>query len=328
MAVDINIDDLTTGSVDGTGTFDKMMATVAAQLDDQFKKNRMNASDYAKVYTQLMQSTMQSAIQFELGRELAAAQASLVIQQEANAVKEGELIDAQRLDVLAATDLKEAELLNIPKQGQLLDSQKLQVDAQTANVEAELLNIPKQGELVDAQKLQVDAQTANLEAELLNIPKQGQLLSQQRTNLLSEELLTAARMALTEAQELTEGATKLKIEAETALIGQQKTNATTQNTVLSSQKSKLDSEKSLLDQKKVTEEAQTKDSAGGSTVTGVIGKQKALYERQAQGFEWDAAVKRVKAANDVYAIAKSNDPDAVGDPSNMITVLTSKLSEL
>lgn len=300
MAVDINIDDLTTGSVDGTGTFDKMMATVAAQLDDQFKKNRLTASDYVKVYTQLIQSTMQTAIQFELGRELAAAQASLVIQQEANAVKEGELIDAQRLDVLAATNLKEAELLNIPKQG----------------------------ELVDAQKLQVDAQTANLEAELLNIPKQGQLLSQQRTNLLSEELLTAARMALTEAQELTEGATKLKIEAETALIGQQKTNATTQNTVLSSQKSKLDSEKSLLDQKKVTEEAQTKDSAGGSTVTGVIGKQKALYERQAQGFEWDAAVKRVKAANDVFAIAKSNDPDRVTYPDNMLSVLTSKLSEL
>lgn len=347
MAVDITVDDLTTGSVTGTGAYDRLMATVSAQLESQFQQNRINSSDFAKIYTQAIQYALQAAVQFELGREAAAAQAELLIaqkglvaQQELNAVKEGQNIDAdtankeqqlvnltsENLRIQAVTAQVEAETLNVPKQGLLLDAQKADVEASTSlkeqqetNLAAEALNIPKQGQVLDAQvlnlgseKLRIEAQTDQIEAETLNIPKQGALIDaqtdlqeQQKLNLVTEESKTAQ---------------------EVSLVTQQTANALAQNAVLVAQAAKIGEEENLLAEKIKTEKAQI--TATGVDADSVIGRQKALYARQTEGFEWDAQTKRVKAANDVYAIAKSNDPDEVSDPTNMITVLEAMLTNL
>lgn len=129
------------------------------------------------------------------------------------------------------------------------------------------------------------------------------------------ELVTAqAELAILE---------KDKVNAEIEVLQQQLLNLQQEKLNLEAAKLKTDAEIDLLKQKKVTELAQTEDGASG-----VVGAQIALYGAQKQGFVDDAKVKRVKAANDVFAIAKSNDPTAVNDPVNMISTLESTLTQL
>lgn len=61
--------DLTTGQVNGAGTFDQIMVGLAAQLKEQFDKGRITGEQYAKAYTTLTEGAMSNAVQFLLGRD-------------------------------------------------------------------------------------------------------------------------------------------------------------------------------------------------------------------------------------------------------------------
>lgn len=111
------------------------------------------------------------------------------------------------------------------------------------------------------------------------------------------------------------------LNAQTALLGQQLTNATTENLVLQAQKCKLDaefdligqnvlkagSEISLLNQKTSTERAQV--SAMGVDEDSVIGRQKRLYFAQTEGFSRDAEQKAAKILADSWGIRRSTDEE-------------------
>jgi len=319
--------------LEGLGTVESTKLVVAKTATEGSNKKLVDA----QVVTQGVQQ-----LDIEAGTVLKESQNTQVLADTLNIPKQGLLLDKQAekltADIAVSVAQKSnliADGLNIPKQGLLLDKQVLDVSAGIELKGQQVLNLASERNLTDEkvtseeinqtliteQKAMFTQQRTNLQAEALNIPKQGTVLTNQAAKIVADTTLSTQQKTNLVSEEL-------KIDAETALIGQNKTNAVTQNTVLTSQKSKIDSEKSLLDQKKATEEAQIKDTASGVTVAGVIGKQKALYARQTEGFEWDAQVKRVKAANDVYAIAKSNDPDAVSDPNNMISVLQTMLSDL
>lgn len=63
----------------------------------------------------------------------------------------------------------------------------------------------------------------------------------------------------------------------------------------------------LMLQKVKTEKAQIHDLVDGLPVLGVIGKQKTLYERQADGFLRDAEHKMAKLMADVWAVQRTTD---------------------
>lgn len=60
----IEVSDLTTGSVDGTGVFDQLMRAIDAQLNDQFTKGNITKDQYAMMFNQMTQTAMSQAIQF------------------------------------------------------------------------------------------------------------------------------------------------------------------------------------------------------------------------------------------------------------------------
>jgi hypothetical protein len=66
----------------------------------------------------------------------------------------------------------------------------------------------------------------------------------------------------------------------------------------------------LLAAKVNTEDAQTKDTVAGSAVTGVVGKQKILFDKQAEAFTNDYVHKMVKLQLDSFAVYKSANPDS------------------
>lgn len=62
-------DDLTTKTVDGTGTFDVLMSSISAHLGSEYDKGRITGAEYAKVYLGAMEAAMGNAVQFLLQKD-------------------------------------------------------------------------------------------------------------------------------------------------------------------------------------------------------------------------------------------------------------------
>ena len=275
------------------------------------------------------------------------AQTALVAQQKVNLVSENINIGKQGLQIDAQTALVGqqkanliAEVANTPKQGLLIDAQKLDVEAKTCNIIAERLNIPKQGALLDAQTLntikQVDIAIAEIaiktqqvlesienvsiaRAKLVNIPKEGALLDAQVSNTTKQGLLVDVQKAEVTAQTAGINADILNKPKQGALLDQQVVtaqadaiNKVKEGVVLDRQGTKILAEELLLKHKAITEQAQYGDNVTsilGTTVavTGVVGKQKLLYNAQTEGFARDAEQKLAKIMADTWNIRRSTD---------------------
>ena len=86
--VDIQITDVTTGAINGTGVFDKLMSTVKAHITEQYDKGRIKGQDYATVYLGALQGVLAQSVEYVLREKLTE------VQIEA-AVKDIELKTAQ-----------------------------------------------------------------------------------------------------------------------------------------------------------------------------------------------------------------------------------------
>ena len=72
--IDIQITDVTTGAINGTGVFDKLMSTVKAHIAEEYDKGRIKGQDYATVYLGMIQSVLQQSIEYVLREKMTEAQ--------------------------------------------------------------------------------------------------------------------------------------------------------------------------------------------------------------------------------------------------------------
>lgn len=131
-ATPIEVSDLTTASVDGTGVFDVLMRSVKGHLEQEFTKGRIKGNEYATVYLGAMQSTLNAAVQFALQRELQNAEISVKESQKClldaqfdKTVAETGMVVDLRQKTAAETNLLDAKTINEGKQGIVLDKQAL-----------------------------------------------------------------------------------------------------------------------------------------------------------------------------------------------------------
>lgn len=281
----VDISNLTHATIDGNGVFDVLMRTVNAHLQKEWTANRLKGTEYSTVYLGALESTMNTSLQFLLAKDKLNAELAILEQQlvnlkveEINATKQGLLLDKQLDDLVAATALKTQqkanlvdELLTNAQQRSNLVTEQARISAQTTQIAAETLNVPKQGLLIDAQKDTQLQQKLNLADELLTA-------AQQRTNLSSENQAIIAKTANTAQQTsnlLAEAAnipiqgavyasTRLKIDAEKALLIDKLTTEASQRTVLAAQASgyKRDAEQKAA-------EIMTRAFAAIATTTGM-----------------------------------------------------------
>lgn len=139
----------------------------------------------------------------------------------------------------------------------------------------------------------------------------------------NEAALIQAQIELTEVQ-------KLKVEAEADLVRQQILNAEVENRVLEAQICKLKAEydvllesraktvaeAALLAQRTATERAQT--VGAGVDVDSVIGRQKVLYQSQADGFKRDAEQKAAKLLVDSWNVRRTTDEGTTANVTNKL----------
>ena len=245
----VDISNLTHATIDGNGVFDVLMRTVNAHPQKEWTANRLKGTEYSTVYLGALESTMNTSLQFLLAKDKLNAELAILEQQlvnlkveEINATKQGLLLDKQLDDLVAATALKTQqkanlvdELLTNAQQRSNLVTEQARIAAQTAQINAETLNVPKQGLLIDAQKDTQLQQKLNLADELLTA-------AQQRTNLSSENQAIIAKTANTAQQ--------------TANLLAEAANIPIQGTVYASTRIKIDAEKALLIDKLTTEASQ------------------------------------------------------------------------
>lgn len=317
-----NITDFTTGAITGTGVFDKMMASLGAQLESQEAKGLITGAEYSKAYIALVQIAMQTALQFALQADTSYWQNQ---QAQIAAITGRIAMEKARYEYLAAQYQVET-ILPLQSAGLTLDN----AGKTTANsIAAYQLStvLPAQVALTNAQKSHEDAETAvaNYQVSTL-LPGQVLLTASQKIGqddqnaILAYNLATVlpGQVALTLAQKNHEDA-ETSISAyqlSTVLPGQvaftssQKTLVDTQNSSANYTLTNiLPEQKTLTHEQAEVQHAQTLDVRldGTTSVTGLVGKQKALYSQQITSYQRDAEVKAAKLFSDAWITQKTMD---------------------
>jgi len=102
---DITIAQITEGTVDGDGIFDKLMQAGEAHLFQEYQRSRITGKEYSTVYLGMMQSAMAQAMQFVLGEQQADKQADLITEQTLSATAQTALLAEQLLKTTAEKEL-------------------------------------------------------------------------------------------------------------------------------------------------------------------------------------------------------------------------------
>lgn len=170
--------DMTTGATDGTGTFDVLMQGMKAQLREEFDKGRITGAEYTKAYTSLVQSTMQFAVQYLLGRDQAYWQAVLAQSQAVTARVQLEETKVQAFTALVEARNATANLALTKAKLGTEDAQYGQLKYQIDNLlPAQLTQVTTQTQVTSKQIALVGEQTEAQRAQTLDVRTDGQAVA-------------------------------------------------------------------------------------------------------------------------------------------------------
>lgn len=120
IATEFNIDELTTGTVDGTGAYDVLLKTYKAHLWEEYKQQRIRGTDYANAYIQLLSQGLGHISNYALQKaklplelQLLEAQIQKLGADTILTTKQGGLVDAQIYSTMKDVELKDYELKHI-----------------------------------------------------------------------------------------------------------------------------------------------------------------------------------------------------------------------
>ena len=91
----LDVSNVTTGTIDGTGTFDVLMQTVFLHLQREYAAGRITGDMYAKAYIEIMNNTLAQATQYVVAAFQATANDELVAAQIRKINKDIELVTEQ-----------------------------------------------------------------------------------------------------------------------------------------------------------------------------------------------------------------------------------------
>lgn len=141
---DLAITELTTGVLDGTGVFDKLMSAHKAHLESEFNKGRIKATEYATVYLGSLDAVMQGSMAFLVQSKKLVLEQQLLEQQVILAGIEVQKANIA-LQILESTKLKTA-------------AEVLQVQAQTSLITQQTANSVIEGTVLTAQECKLRAE--------------------------------------------------------------------------------------------------------------------------------------------------------------------------
>ena len=197
----------------------------------------------------------------------------------------------------------------------LMQKQRIELEAQLLAQQIILAQVEVQK--ANAELAIIQANLDKIPTEIAHIEAQTSLIGQQKLNLVSEELAIDAKTAFTEQQTTNLVAEALNTPKQGLVLDGQKCKLDAEYDMILGQTLKGASETSLLAQKLLTEKAQT--TSLGVDSDSVIGKQKALYGAQTDGFSRDAEQKAAKLLVDTWNVRRTTDEGTVADSTNKLS---------
>mgnify|MGYP000862316626 CR=1 FL=1 len=327
----LNIAELTTGSLTGTGVFDVLLQTLRLHLDREFTSGRITGTAYATVYSQALTSFLGQATAYCLSKAklaLELKQMQEVIEltqlQQTKLTAETSLVESQQSQVEAETNKVLYETTHVlPENVKVIKNQQDQLIAQTNKVATDTVIAIKQGHLTDAQTCQVKAETNKVNAEVtLKLPEEVALLELNQAQVTAQTTQVTAQTANTTAQtaQVTYTNANLlpaqlaQLTAQTAGTTAQTAQVTYTTTNLlpaqlyqtTAQTANVTAQTNLYEQKLETEVCQTQ---AAPTATSVMGVQNALMVKQTENYKRDAEQKAAKIMIDTWNVRRNQDPD-------------------
>jgi hypothetical protein len=318
---------LTTRQVDGQGVFDALMSSVNEHLKVEYDKGRITGAEYTRTYIALAQAAMTNAVQYALTKDqsfwqaqnaqIAAVTARVGLENarlkhvhqtpaEIDLIqKQAAAADAQRTLTLKQVDVATAQITLVGAQANQVGVENNRITAQTAQITAQTAQIAIENSRINAQTTQINAQTAQVTAQTNQIPVQTSQIQAQTALLTAQATTVPIQNAQIQAQTAQVTAQTAQIEAQTLLVTQQRLVATEQVQATIAQTA-------LIREQSEVQRAQTLNTRlDGTTITGVLGKQRDLYNQQIEAYQRDAEVKIAKLFSDAWITQKSIDEGLV-----------------
>ena len=340
----LNVTELTTAEIAGTGVFDVLMQSVKNHVQEEHAKSRITGKEYATVYLEALQSTMAQSVEYllrakTLGFELdnLGKQGVLLDHQAEIAIKDAQLKFAQIAQTQAQTDLTEqqvksaeAEAHKIPVEISLLrsnlelagvekDLRIAQVGLAETEKDIAVYNLanktPVEVELLQAQTDNAQSQIALTEAQVIKITEENKVIP------YSIERIQAEIANMTRQSDILEKELEIKISS----LALQDKQLLLADAELEVRKLELDVKRAEVESaqaqaqlyaaKVLTENAQTMDAAHPNSV---LGSNIAVLRAQAAGYARDAEQKAAKILVDAWNVQRNTDESISANAANLL----------
>ena len=242
-----NIEELTTGSVDGTGVFDVLMQSTKAHLMEEYEAGRISGAEYTTVYLGALSAVLQQSVAYLLSH-----------QQKEKVIAEIGLIRQQTVTELTQTDDTIPVGLGFNGSTAVEGLVKSKKDLEAKQIEIADTQAALTGQQIITELAKTDD---TISSEAMAYALNGTSAIEGIT--ASQKAQIVAEVALTNQKTITELAQTDDITCSTGIIG--------------SQKKKIDAETDLTIQKTVTELVQTDNDIptdlgfnNGVTIEGLI----------------------------------------------------------
>jgi hypothetical protein len=294
-------EDLTTGVVGGSGTFDIIMSSMKEHLSEQFELNRITGDQYARAYIELTTAGLSSSVQYLLGRDQAYWAAILAQMQ------------ARRAEIDAVNSAVQLEISKAQLAIAFFEAQRSEADYAMSKMG--LANADVEFELKLSQLAQSDFTVNSL------MPAQLAQLTYQTNSVLPAQV---AQTTYQTGNILPEQKRQLAYQTDYVMKTQYDQGNYTFTQMMPVQKSSLDKDilikayqlsdvlpaaVALSEEQTEVAHSQTSDTRlnGVTPVTGSVGKQKQLYDQQIDSYIKDAQYKAAKVYSDAWITQKTID---------------------
>ena len=110
----VTLNDVTELTLDGNGSFDKLMRAVRLHINDAIQKQEISQSEAGQIYVNVIPSIIQEAVRFEMQKDILNEQLSqeklkTEIAQKDSELKDKQLDIAKKDDIIKEEELKEAK---------------------------------------------------------------------------------------------------------------------------------------------------------------------------------------------------------------------------
>ncbi len=340
----LNVTELTTAEIAGTGVFDVLMQSVKNHVQEEHAKSRITGKEYATVYLEALQSTMAQSIEYLLRAKTLGFELD-------NLGKQGVLLDHQAEIAIKDAQLKFAQIAQTQAQTELTEQQVKSAEAEAHKIPVEISLLRSNLELASVEKDLRIAQVGLAETEkdiaVYNLanktPVEVELLQAQTDNAQSQIALTEAQVVKITEENKVIPYTIERIQAEIANMTRQSdilekeleikiSSLTLQDKQILLADAELEVRKLELDVKRaevesaqaqaqlyaakvLTENAQTMDAAHPNSV---LGSNIAVLRAQAAGYARDAEQKAAKILVDAWNVQRNTDEGITANAANLL----------